>query len=245
MAETADIFVIDGEDAGTTPWEFDSLTEEGTSDFFLQGGAAHKGSYGYKLISDGSSDDTNGIKNVSNLTEFYCREYVWIPSDFTDTVGGPLSNYVPLLVLKDTTQGTEVAVLGFACQEGSPHGWFAWNVLDDNYDGFDASFSTDAWHYIEIYVQLDADAQIIMYVDGSQIITYTPGDASMFEIDQVIVGSVFMAGGNAIAASGDYLYFDDIIADTTGPIGAYPEAGVGGSGNLAARIASQILLTRR
>ena len=33
--ETGGLFVIDGEDAGTTPWEFDSIVEPGTSTFAL------------------------------------------------------------------------------------------------------------------------------------------------------------------------------------------------------------------
>ncbi len=56
MPETGGLFIIDGESAGSTPWEFDSLSEEGSNTVALAAAAKNNGDYGYKITFDGTSD---------------------------------------------------------------------------------------------------------------------------------------------------------------------------------------------
>ena len=96
MPETADILVIDGEDAGSTPWEFDSITEEGDCDFSLQAAAALHGANGYRYTGSLSYDYGFGSIAIASQTTLYGRFYIKINSLTTEA-----DKYGRFIAIKD------------------------------------------------------------------------------------------------------------------------------------------------
>ena len=70
------VFLIDGESAGSTPWEWDSLTEEGTMTLALDpnadSGNDGSGTNGYTMTGDGTNNIACGVYSFADQADFYC-----------------------------------------------------------------------------------------------------------------------------------------------------------------------------
>lgn len=243
MAETADLFVIDGEDAGANPWEFDSITKQGSCDFSLQASAKHAGSNGYMMQGDGVNNLIRGNKTLVDEQDFYSRVYVKIPSGIADTVGGPMSLYLPLLAAWDGSDA--IFSIGLRFQTNDAQGWYVHNIYEDVYNHIATNYSEDAWHYLEMRNFLDGvDGHFTAKIDGTQVHDFAPGDLSFFAVDKMTLGSFSHTGGNAILGNGDQIFFDDFLGDTNGWIGSYSGGGIR-SYKKAIMVARNLILARR
>lgn len=221
----AEIFNINGENAGSTPWEFDSLSEEGSNTIALNAAAKCHGDYGYRITFDGTNDVAYGVIGFSEQGDMYVRKYIKIPSTFD--CGGAFSE-IRTLGLYDG--GTWVCGMGFKTEGAGPSTWlmrYRFTSLTDN-----TNFTMDTWHYIDFYFNNDAAAGgCTMWVDGDQILTDMDQDSSAYLPDSAQIGSIYC--GNPPSAD-DYFDIDTILADTSGPIGPY-----GGGGSIVPLLSEQ------
>lgn len=224
MAESTGIFLIDGESAGSTPWEFDSISESGSNTFALSSAAANNGSYGYKLTWDGTNEGCYATKDqaFSTPNDFYLRFYIYIPSGQTIDSSG----YLGLMNLVDFTTYAVYSYIK-ADGTGTPERWRFVLQGITSYES-NTNFTMDAWHYVEVhYVQSSTVGGIQVWVDGDSIIDDLTNDTSGagWEIDSVQFGDNAGRSIGTFDTNGDYIYLDDIKADSSA-IGAYTDTEV-------------------
>lgn len=215
MAESGGLFIIDGEDAGSTPWEFDSLTEEGSNTFALDVNAKNNGSYGYRATFDGVNDDCRGVKAFSEVNEIYARAYIYIKADLDLDA---TSRALTVFALYDGA--TRICRVDIKAGGGSatPIMW-AFDDRDHSATS-EINFSRGAWHYIEIHWKAGtgADGGGQFWVDGDLLFDSLDGDHTAYLVDEIRIGG--MASTGYPDTNGDTIDFDDIKADTS-YIGAY------------------------
>jgi len=228
MAEADDgLFLIDGEDAGSTPWEFDSITNDGSCTFAIDATAKNNGSYGYKASYDGTNRNCYGVVNLSDPSTIYVRGYVYIPSAFE--MGGTYETCV-LFYLFDGT--TDIIVLSAYCHGTTSmarwHKISEVSGVDEETDSV-TNFSTDAWHYLEIkfVAGTGSDGIVECRCDGDTLFggADTGLSTSALAPEALYVGNYSERGQEP--ANGAYMYFDDIKASASDWVGAYSEAGGG------------------
>lgn len=213
MAETGGLWILDGEDAGSTPWEWTAITNAGSATFALDAAAKQNGDYGYTFDTNGT-DLANGRKAITPIDEIYVRFYIFIPTGFT--IGTGPGNYMNVAWFN---AGDEVK-FGFAGAEGGvPTKWVARVGYDQTYPT--TNFSLNEWHCIEIRYLKHASA------GGAEF--WVDGDSAASDLDQAqnVQATNFYLGASYISdviGAGDNIYFDDIKADTS-PVGAYSAAG--------------------
>jgi hypothetical protein len=219
MAEAEGVFLLDGEDAGSTPWEFGSLTQEGSNIFALDAAAADHGSYGYRASFDGTNEGCYATKSYTNQTDLYFRFYVRINSGFNCTeegevtllswyVGGSITARITIYASGSTTPNRFIYYVDWAGQKESSTG-----------------FAIGSWIRVEVRLVVHASTGgMLVWVNGTQIVdaklalTYNTSD---YAHNTLYVGN---RTGLAVPGSGDSIDFDDIKCDTS-PIGEYAEYG--------------------
>jgi len=207
----ATIFEITGEGAGESPWEFDSIQNEGSCVFALDNAVKHGGSNSYSVTYDGTNDEAYGVKAFAEQGELFIRTYIYIPSDF-DFAGQ--TQYNRVLYLKDG--GTDIVYWGFKSGAGTsdPDRW----VLSYRFNNQESTqnFSLGEWHYVELRYYPDGSAGgATLSVDGDVVLSDLDQAAS-YAPDTVWVGSAFAQGP---PGNGEVFYVDDIKAADAGPIG--------------------------
>lgn len=221
MAESGGLFILDGEDAGSTPWEFDSVTNEGSNVFSLQAGAKNNGTYGYSIVFDGINNDCYALKAFASAkNEVYVRAYVYIDSTLVIPAWGVLG----LFSIRDGT--TILCKAWVRNNTGSAAVPNTWRVGGQDLTTVlsATNYSTDTWHYIELHWKKGsgADGGAQVWVDGDSILNEFDNNLTAYAADDIMIGTQFDA---LPAANGDFLYFDDIKADTS-YIGAYSDSGL-------------------
>ena len=217
MPETGGLFIIDGESAGSTPWEFDSLSEEGSNTVALAAAAKNNGDYGYKITFDGTNDYAYGIKTFVEQTELYVRLYVYFPAGLD--LGGAYANH---FILRLFDGGTYIAGLGVRSTLSTPSTPNQWYFDYRFAAGYAAGLTTNTWHYIEIrFLQHGSAGGAEGWINGDAIFSDV-NQAEAAAVDTIHVGA---PGGGSIPGAADYLYIDDIKADTS-YIGAYSVGGI-------------------
>lgn len=229
MAEADDgLFLIDGEDAGTTPWEFSSVVDDGTCVFDLNDTAEQNGTYGYKALFDGASRNCYATLDLADPSTIYFRGYVKFSAGFA--MGSTYEN-VNLFLLRDGT--TDIIVFGAYCHDATELvRWWKISEVDGIAEETDATeFSLNVWHRIEIkfVAGTGSDGIVECKCDGTTLFgaADTGLSTSALAPDTLIVGGYEDRGQEP--ANGAYMYFDDIKAATGDWVGEYSEAGGGGS----------------
>ncbi len=229
MAELDDgLFLIDGEDAGSTPWEFDSVIVGGSNTFALDVAAKNNGTYGYKASFVGSPPDRNsrGIKTLSDPSTIYVRAYVFLSAGFA--MGAAYEN-LQLLALVDGM--TDIIVLGVYEHDGGElaRWWKISEVGGVGEENDTTNFSLNAWHYLEIkfVAGTGSDGIVECRVDGTVLFggADTGLSSSALAPDTLQVGAQADRGQEPV--NGSFIYFDDIKAATDDWVGAYSDAGGG------------------
>jgi hypothetical protein len=218
MAETGGLWIIDGEDAGSTPWEWSTITNGGSATFALDASAKQYGDYGYLFTSNGL-DDAYGRYNFTARDEIYVRFYLFIPTGFNIGTGAGEQMYIAMF---NAVLGDEVRFGINTKAGGVPFSYILWVNYVSNYSA-DDTVTLNAWNCIEIrYLKHATAGGAELWINGSKLIS---------DLDQAIAAqaSQFYLGcqyqTSAIGA-GDNLSFDDVKADTA-YVGAYAAAGGG------------------
>ena len=232
MGETADILVIDGESGGSTPWEFDSITEDGSCVFQQSSGAAIHGSGGYEAVptNNNTDNDMYGTKSFSSQSDMYLRYYFkvssdWVCSDDEGFYVRPLYEniyYTILLLFKYDLANTAFGVnVYFRDTSGAV---LLTERLEENviYRGTSYCFE---FRYVSHASTGGASFWLDQVLQDSD---YTK-DTSTFTPNILTPGIQGFYGSPTITAG--KLYFDDIVLSTTGPIGAY-SGPTGGGGSI-------------
>jgi len=220
MAESGGLFIIDAESPGESPYEFDSVSEEGSNtiapDMDANSGNGDS-TQGYKITFDGINDYAYGSYAFTEQTVLYIRTYIYIPTALE------IGSWKELRVMNLKDGG---AVQGNWGLESTGDATFAkwqlrWGATNQQTD---TNFSLDTWHYVEIYFLQDGAAGgVRLYVDGDIVLSDLDQDTSSVAIDGIDVGSF---SANGAPGPGDYFYIDDIKADTS-QVGAYSgDAGI-------------------
>lgn len=209
MAETGFEWLIDGEDAGATPWEFDSISQFGSSTFELSSERVNHGSYAYKGYSDGSNpaygnyDWTNDDK-----VEYWVRFYIYL-----GLISTGHDTYSSFRIFQGSGDGgTDI---DFRIRTNDVGEFAYWYLDAPYYQNSGTNFSLDAWHMVEIrHVSHASTGGVEIYIDG---------DSAISDLDQDTSGEFFNSlqiGVRQAIGSGDLIYIDDLVGDTSQP-GAY------------------------
>jgi len=207
---------IDGEDAGGTPWEFDSLYQQGGCTLTLDALAACHGNFGYKFTGDGSNKQAYGIKAFTAKAILHSRIYIKFPSTFTRQSASTV-----FFAYESLSGATYLSQVGFYCGATThPESW----ALSTQFDGLQlpaTNFSADAWHYIDIYffAGSGADGVVRYLIDGDLAYEVTGMNYSAYAISLLRIGQ---RAFNSVPDAGDWIYIDDIVLAETGPIGPVP-----------------------
>jgi len=223
MAEAAgDIFGPINAETGDTS-QFNSTTVEGTGTFDAHADALAHGSYGFRAIADGTNNEFRGNKTLSDLTEIYFRVYFNIdPNMLLPASGGA---FVCALMDGSTTLlrfGPRNSTGGAA----APNQWYC---SGQGWSGTltTTNFTLDAWHYLDVHwlAGTGADGGATAWIDANAtpLINDVDNNLTAYAADGLRVGIT----DASVLAEGDYVYIDDILGKTTGPIGVYTEAGAG------------------
>lgn len=210
----ADLFtMITGESAGSSPYEWGSISVESGNDFAPSTEQAYAGSYSYKASFGGSNDGAYAFKAFTDASVVYISFYVFMSSGLKFPYGDSLA-YIAYIF--DSDSGN--VVIGLRVRDSNSDGVpDSWRVTGLDLTTTDAStnFSLSAWHKIEMYFEAHASAGIArVWVDGSLILEDT-GVADAYTPDNLRIG---VSGG--IFRSGDAIYFDNISGADSMPSGA-------------------------
>lgn len=230
MPETGGLFVIDGEDAGAgTPWEFSSITVDTNQTFALasDASAGHGDSTnGYKLTWDGADDVSTGYKDfATNLSEVYVRFYVNIATTVAVAQWATLYLFSLIGASSTTTLG-QVRIDRSSAGTGAPQ---RWSILGQDLTALAtvSTFAVDTWKRVDVHwiAGTGADGGFEVWIDDTALFSELNNNLTSYSAYKIIMGNV-AAGSNP--ATGSIIYFDDIKAAATGPIGTYTAAATGG-----------------
>lgn len=212
---------INGEDPGLegggTPWEFDSIDDDGgTNPFSLQAAAAIHGSYGYRSLFTGSGD-SRGIVGFAETADIYFRLYFEV-----DTYAGSEDNYFDGITLWDGSNATASLRLYRTATTNN----FGYRLYINNGGvtlidkANDNKFVIGTSYCVEIHYLSDES------VGGAEIFINDVSDGSDFEQNTSAYVTDGMSVGPyaGVLANGDTFYWDDIIVSAT-KIGLYAEGG--------------------
>jgi hypothetical protein len=225
MAEATGVFLIDGEDAGSTPWEFAYLTQEGTNTIALAAAALNNGSYGYRVAFDGTNEGCYGTYSYTNQTDLYFRFYVRINTGFNTPSDG-------LVALCSWYAGGSVAArVGILSDGGTTPN--TWRLINDwaGSASQTSGFAIGSWVRIEVRLVVHASTggwQV--WVNGTFLEDHLTFNTAGYATNSIRIGNDLAF---AVPGSGDSIDFDDLKCDTA-YIGAYAAAGGGGSYTLDA-----------
>ena len=215
MAETRFDWCLDGEEAGTTPWEFASITDAGSADFSLSDAAEHNGTYGYRYTSGGNANPAYGVYTWTNTdkTEYWVRFYIYIASGYALN-----QQTFPAYLVKLLDGSTVVCEFGIRGNgQTTPNEWGFGLPAALQY-GTANNFSLDAWHLIEIKCLVDGEnGGVACYIDGS-LFKQDLDQAFSLYADTMHMGYY----ATSYIASGGTVDYDDIVGSETQP-GAYSD----------------------
>ena len=218
MAEAAgDIFgPNDAETGDLSQWTTTSV--EGGNTLVADAAAALHGDEGFLLTYDGTNDSIVMEQSTDgDQTDIYLRAYWHFSSGFS---WGSNSNWVSM-VIRDGS--TDLVYLRFFCT-GTNITYGRLYYFDNSGSHFvslSGTFSRDVDHSVEIHFHQGAgDGEIEAWIDEVSV-----GSASSLTNTNYAADSVRIQGQGLVPDSDDVVYVDDVLGSTTGPIGAYAEAG--------------------
>jgi hypothetical protein len=224
MAETRFEWTLDGEDAGSTPWEFDSISSP-SSTFALDSTNPNHGTYAYRFTSDASEGEAYGQYAWTNTdkNEYWVRTYLYIDPDMS-LAAGYSANYF----MGGFDGGTYLFRIGFRSGgAGPPTEWYC--AYKYSGSSSNTNFATGTWLRVEVkFVTSGTVGGYALYVDGDLVISDLDQDTSGEYWDTMRLGLY----DNNRQSDGDYIDFDDNVGDTSQP-GVYSDDAGGISGTSA------------
>ena len=144
------------------------------------------------------------------------RIYIYISSDFS--VGDGSYNAASVIRFEDS--GNTIARISLKQYGGDQVARWEVSFREGGTTTYTTDFSLEAWHYIELHWVADASVGGgRAWVDGTELVDDRDQNTGAYAVSRIDIGP---SAGN-IPESGDYLYIDDIKADTS-YIGPYAAA---------------------
>lgn len=220
MAEAAgDIFgPINAETGDVTQWS-STVIDTGMT-FDAHADALANGSYGFRCLGNGSANDARGVMTFADKTTIYVRCY--FKFDSTISIANNSTNYTFTLM----DGATVLVALLLRNGSGGTAAFDRYRVLGQALATTEYStapaFSADAWHYCDIYwyAGTGANGGATVLIDGTEIFSELNNNLTAYACDTCIAGIYA-----CVITSGKFIYIDDVKGNSTGPIGAYSEAG--------------------
>jgi len=219
MPETGGLFVIDAETGDTS--QFTSVLDDGTCAFIAEAAAKNNGVYGFSATFDGTNENCYGLKTFTDKTGIYVRFYVYIDASFDITAAG-----YSVVFLAGIYDGfTRLASVQIITNGATNPDRWRFTGQDITSTTSTTNFSRGGWHRVEIRWLADATVGgMQVWVDGDSVFAELDNNTSAYAADSIRIGSD--SAGTGIPESGAYIYFDDIKAAETGPIGVYSAGGL-------------------
>ena len=216
MAETGTYGVADMETGDLS--QFAGTVNEG-SIMSAHADAKNNGSYGGRVLFDGTNNDCCGYFSPSNLTECYLRGYFYIDSGITIAAYAVLN----IMVVRDGSNSVALVQLRRGAAGSGP----VTQLRVTGVTGVTTVAITpilDQWFYTELHfvAGTGADGELEWWVDGLSKSHDTGKNFSAYAIDFMGAGGNFY--GTGVPADGDFIYFDDVVAHDA-YIGAYSAGG--------------------
>ncbi|HUV83618.1 MAG TPA: hypothetical protein VMW53_11185, partial [archaeon] len=219
MPESGGLFVIDGEDAGSTPWEFTAVAAEAGNTFALDATNPNHETNAYRASFGGTNEQAYGRKVTgSNYTDVYFRGYVFIPT------GASVASAWQQVSLFHLCDDNDVYYQARLCAQGNGDGLlYQWSFRTaggtiNSSNG--TNFSLNAWHLIEIHWKAGSGtggAQV--WIDETLVFDDLTGTETG-DVNYFLVGSY----GTDVPVDEVDIDFDDIKADES-YIGPYSAGG--------------------
>ncbi len=228
MAEPAgNVFGPINAEPGDTS-QFSSVIVYGGNTFAADAAAKNKGVYGFKATYAGTRNGAAGARTFSNQTSLYVRQYFYIDPAMDLNVAYTVNALLTLLQASGSVQ----LVIFEMTDGGGDKLPERWRVAGQGLTAAMSlvNWSMGAWHYVDIYWIAHASAGgAVVKVDGTQIFSQLNINTSAYVCNLAWIGDAGGVGSTNPDA-GQYLYYDDIKADTRGWIGSYADmAGLGQS----------------
>lgn len=214
MAETGGLAVLDAEEGDTSEWSSTVVTSGMTFDAHAD--ALNHGSYGFRSISDGVGENARGILTFTEQSEVYVRFYLYIDPtamSYAQNTGHTICDVL------DNATGITLYLFREAAGSGNLDSWRLYNdITGSSYDG--TGFARGEWLRVEIHAKRAASGVTIeLIVNGTTVFQVSANTEALYW-DRISLGYRAVTPAN-----GNYIYLDDVKLDTTGPIGAYSDAG--------------------
>ena len=197
--------------------EFTDTTITPGMTFDAHADAMLHGTNGFRVIGDGSGSNAYGYKTFSEKTSLYARCYFQV-DEMT------INQYSLGFVLALWDGATALIQFGFrraAAGAGNPDKWRCVGQDLTSTNGDIGAFDTP--HYVDMYWTAGTgdNGGAVVWVDGNEtpIMNELNNNLTAYAADTVRGGMY-----NLTMPNGNYIYVDDIIVNTTGPIGAYSDS---------------------
>jgi hypothetical protein len=208
---------ITAESAGSTPYEFSSVTVETDNVFAPSTEQAAVGSYSYKAAYGGTNDVCFGRKNFSESNTAYIIARIYIPSTFQIPVG--TTNYTLTLCDGNTY------LFNFRIRRET--GQDAPNTLYASVRGTASSnisgFATDSWITMKMWYKAattgNTDGEAKIWIGDTE--QYSSSHNTTLLPDNIKVGEWYSTN---VPESGSAIYYDEIEG-----MDAIPSGGTGNS----------------
>lgn len=204
----AELFAkITTESAGTTPYEFSSVTTETDNTFAPSTDRAYSGSYSYKSAFGGTNDAAYGRKNLSAAySGVYLRTQFYISSDFNFSAAARMT----FLALSNSSNIFAEMRIRRDSGQSAPNTW-VYKISQLGTEGaFTTGFAFGSWVKVALWYKAatsgNTDGELKVWIGDSLVIdithTYTGA------INNIRVGGECGVTGG-IPSAGAF-YFDEI-----------------------------------
>lgn len=199
----ADLFTkITAESAGSSPYEFSSVTVETDNVFAPSTEQAYAGSYSYKAAYGGTNDQCYGRKDFSESNTAYIIARIYIPSTFQIPVG---TNYT-LTLCDGNTYLFHFWIIRETGHD-APNTLYA-NARGGSYGNI-SGFATDSWITMKMWFKTattgNKDGEAKIWIGDTE--QYSSSHNTTFLPDNIKVGG--WASAN-VPESGSAIYYDEI-----------------------------------
>lgn len=188
------------ESAGSSPYEFDSVTIGSGNSFAPSTSQHNSGSYSYLASLAGTNRDARGTENFTAVTEFYAKFYVYIDALAYNAYE---SGYLCTL----TTGDYGTLLLGLKAGRTGGSAVDRWYTVGQGLTSADTTtnFSFDAWHKVELYWKQGSGSAVHRVTIDDTVIREQTTGTSTASAAQFNVGHI--GGDNP---TGGTIYYDEI-----------------------------------
>lgn len=214
----AELFTkITAESAGSSPYEYNSVTISSGNAFAPSTDQAEAGSYSYKSSFGGADSAAYGTEIFGDQDEVYISFWFWRDSAFNMQAQ---YRYSFLFMLLDG--GTELVNIAFRRQSGAVIDCYQIGGQDLTWTYPTSELHTGQWQHLEVYYRIGSSGDGIcrVWIDDTLMFEDTGVQNASYMPDRIKVG-----GDGHAPVDGSICYYDQIEGmDAMPSIGGHPAA---------------------